>query len=103
MEWTEKEEGEWTVLKIIGIINIDSAQELKILFDNLLTKGVQNVRLNLKNVPISNSSGIGHILMLFKSLKERNGKLEIRGVSKNLMEMLKLLNIEKLISIQEEG
>jgi len=102
MEWTEKEEGEWIVLKIIGAINIDSAQELKILFDDLLAKGVKNVRLNLKNVPISNSSGIGHILMLFKSLKERNGKLEIRGLSRNLTEMLKLLNIEKLISIQEE-
>ena len=102
MEWTEKEEGEWTVLKIIGVINIDSAQELKSLFTDLLAKGVLNVRLNLKNVPISNSSGIGHILMLFKSLKQRNGKLEIRGVSKNLMEMLKLLNIEKLFPIQEE-
>ena len=102
MEWTEKEEGDWTVLKIIGVINIDSAQQLKSLFDDLLARGVQNVRLNLKNVPISNSSGIGHILMLFKSLKERNGKLEIRGLSRNLKEMLKLLNIEKLISIQEE-
>ena len=102
MEWTEKEEGDWTVLKIIGVINIDSAQQLKSLFDDLLARGVQNVRLNLKNVPISNSSGIGHILMLFKSLKERNGKLEIRGLSRNLTEMLKLLNIEKLISIQEE-
>ena len=102
MEWTEKEEGDWTVLKIIGFINIDSAQQLKSLFDDLLVRGVQNVRLNLKNVPISNSSGIGHILMLYKSLKERNGKLEIRGLSRNLMEMLKLLNIEKLISVQEE-
>ena len=102
MEWIEKEEGDWTVLKIIGVINIDSAQQLKSLFDDLLARGVQNVRLNLKNVPISNSSGIGHILMLFKSLKERNGKLEIRGLSRNLKEMLKLLNIEKLISIQEE-
>lgn len=102
MEWIEKEEGDWTVLKIIGVINIDSAQQLKSLFDDLLARGVQNVRLNLKNVPISNSSGIGHILMLFKSLKERNGKLEIRGLSRNLTEMLKLLNIEKLISIQEE-
>jgi anti-anti-sigma factor len=102
MEWIEKEEGDWTVLKIIGVINIDSAQQLKSLFDDLIVRGVQNVRLNLKNVPISNSSGIGHILMLFKSLKERNGKLEIRGLSRNLKEMLKLLNIEKLISIQEE-
>ena len=102
MEWTKKEEGEWTVLKIIGVINIDSAEELKSLFTDMLEKGVKNVRLNLKNVPISNSSGVGHILFFFKSLQQRNGTLEIRGISKNLMEMFKLLNIQKLFPIQEE-
>ena len=102
MEWTEKEEGEWTVLKIIGVINVESAQELKSLFNDLLARGVLNVRLNLKNVPISNSSGVGHILFFFKGLAQRDGKLEIRGVSKNLMEMLNLLEIQKLFPIQEE-
>ena len=102
MEWTKKQQGEWTTLKIVGVINIETAQELKTVFDDLLAQSVKNVRLNLKNVPISNSSGIGHILMLFKSLKERDGKLEIRGVSKNLLEMLKLLKLEQLISIKEE-
>jgi anti-anti-sigma factor len=102
MEWTVKEEGEWTILKIIGVINIESAEELQSLFDNLLSQGVKNVRLNLKNVPISNSSGVGHILFFFKSLQQREGKLEIRGISKNLMEMLKLLKVHKLFPIQEE-
>ncbi len=102
MEWTKKQQGEWTILKIVGVINIETAQELKTVFDDLLAQSVKNVQLNLKNVPISNSSGIGHILMLFKSLKERDGKLEIRGVSKNLLEMLKLLKLEQLISIKEE-
>jgi len=102
MEWTEKVEGEWTILKIIGEINIESAEVLKSTFNELLSRGVVNVRLNLKNVPITNSSGVGHILFFFKSLQQRNGKLEIRGVSKNLMEMFKLLNIQKLFPIQEE-
>jgi anti-sigma B factor antagonist len=102
MEWTKKQQGEWTTLKIIGVINIETAQELKSVFDDLLAQNVKNVRLNLKSVPISNSSGIGHILMLFKSLRERDGNLEIRGVSKNLLEMLKLLKLNQLISINEE-
>jgi anti-anti-sigma factor len=102
MEWTKKHEDDWSVLKISGVINIETAGELRTMFDEILSEGVLKIRLNLKQVPIANSSGIGHILMLFKSLKERNGQLEIRGVSKNLLEMLKLLKVDTLFPIQEE-
>jgi anti-anti-sigma factor len=102
MEWTEKQEGEWTVLKIIGVINFETAEELKSVFNDMLAQGVKNVRLNLKNVPIANSSGVSHILLFFKSLQQREGKLEIRGASKNLMEMFKLLEIQKLFPLYEE-
>ena len=102
MEWTKKQENDWSVLKISGVINIETAGELRNLFDEILSEGVLKIRLNLKQVPIVNSSGIGHILMLFKSLKERNGQLEVRGVSKNLLEMLKLLKVDTLFPIQEE-
>jgi anti-sigma B factor antagonist len=102
MEWTKKQEGEWTVLKISGVINIETAGELRNLFDETLSGGALHIRLSLKQVPIANSSGIGHILMLFKSLKERNGQLEIRGVSKNLFEMLKLLKVDALFPLHEK-
>lgn len=102
MEWTKRQEGDWTVLKIMGVINIETATELKDLFDKTLSDGTLKVRLNLKQVPISNSSGIGHMLMLFKSLKERDGQLEIRGVSRNLLEMLKLLKVDELLPVMEE-
>jgi anti-sigma B factor antagonist len=102
MEWTKKQVDDWSVLKISGVINIETAGELRNLFDEILSEGVLKIRLNLKQVPIVNSSGIGHILMLFKSLKERNGQLEVRGVSKNLLEMLKLLKVDTLFPIQEE-
>ena len=101
MEWIKKQDGDWTVLIINGVINIETANDLKTLFDDVLAEGVQNVRLNLKKVPNSNSSGIGYILMLYKSLKERDGKLEIRGISKNLLEMLKLLKVDKVIPVSD--
>ena len=102
MEWTKKQEGEWTLLKISGLINIETAGELKNLFDETLASGALHIRLNLKQVPIANSSGNGHIIKLFKTLNERNGKLEIRGVSRNLHEMLKLLKVDVLFPLYEE-
>jgi anti-sigma B factor antagonist/stage II sporulation protein AA (anti-sigma F factor antagonist) len=102
MEWTKKNRDGWTVLKITGVINSETSNDLKILFDQTLSEGTHRIRLNLKQVPISNSSGIGHILNLFKLLKERDGQLEIHGVSKNLFEMLRLLKVNELIPIQED-
>jgi anti-sigma B factor antagonist len=99
MECSIKKNGQWVVLTVKGVINIETAEELKTVFDDLLAKGSNYIRLNLKQVPISNSSGIGNILMLYKKLKERGGSLEIKGVSSNLMEMLKLLKVDQLITI----
>jgi len=102
MECTVKREGNWFIIIVNGAINIETASDLKKVFDDVLLKGAKFVRLNLKNVPISNSSGIGNILMLFKSLKQRDGVLEIRGISKNLKEMMRLVKIDTLINIYDE-
>lgn len=102
MECTVTREGEWFLISVNGSINIETAGDLKKVFDDILLKGAKFVRLNLKNVPISNSSGIGNILMLFKSLKQREGVLEIRGISKNLKEMMRLVKIDTLIKIYDE-
>jgi anti-sigma B factor antagonist len=99
MDWTKKEKDGWIVLKISGVINIETAQDLKKLFDEVLAEGAKKVRLNLMQVPVSNSSGIGHILMLFKGLNARDGQLEIRGISRNLYEMMKLLKLNQFFMI----
>ncbi len=101
MECSIKKNGQWVIVTVKGVINIETAEELKTVFDELLAKDSTFVRLNLKQVPISNSSGIRNILMLYKKLKERGGSLEIRGVSNNLMEMLKLLKVDQLIPIHK--
>jgi len=48
--------------------------------------------------------GISHayIRVLYRNLKKREGVLEIKGISKNLFEMFKLLKIDQLIKISEK-
>jgi len=101
MECDIKVDGEWILIIVKGAINFNSSEELKLEFEKVLGDGAINVRLNLTDVPISNSSGIGYMLMLYKSLKKRGGTLEIKGISKNLGEMMKLIKIDKLIKIED--
>lgn len=102
MECTVRQEEQWFIVSVNGAINIETANDLKNVFDDVLLRGAKFVRLNLKNVPISNSSGIGNILMLFRSLKQREGVLEIRGISRNLKEMMRLVKIDTLIDVYDE-
>ncbi len=102
MECTVRQEEQWFIVSVNGAINIETANDLKNVFDDVLLRGAKFVRLNLKNVPISNSSGIGNILMLFRNLKQREGVLEIRGISRNLKEMMRLVKIDTLIDVYDE-
>jgi len=102
MEYSIDRDGEWIVIKLTGAINFESVGELRSVFDKVLLEGAKNVRLNLKMVPVSNSAGIGSILMFYKNLKKRDGTLEVKGISRNLAEMFRLIKIDKVIKIEEE-
>ncbi len=102
MEHTVFEDGEWVVLQLKGALNFECTDQLKNIFDDLLGNNYTAVRLDLREVPVSNSSGIGCILMFYKNLKKKGGKLEINGISKNLAEMFRLIKIDQVIPIVED-
>lgn len=102
MEHIVFEDGEWVVLQLKGALNFECTDQLKTVFDDLLEKKYSAVRLDLREVPVSNSSGIGCILMFYKNLKKKGGKLVIKGISKNLAEMFRLIKIDQVIPIEED-
>ena len=99
MEYNISQDGKWVVISVNGPITFETSDDLKAAFDNVLADGTKFVRLNLSLVPVSSSSGISNILVLYRSLKEREGTLEIKGISNNLLKMFESLKIDKLIKI----
>ncbi len=99
MEYNIKKDGKWVVISVNGHITFETSDDLQTVFDNVLSEGAKFVRLNLSLVPVSSSSGISSILVLYRNLKKRDGVLEIKGISENLFEMFKLLKIDQLIKI----
>ncbi|MCK5570312.1 MAG: STAS domain-containing protein [Spirochaetes bacterium] len=102
MEYNFTKDGKWRIISVNGSINFEAANELHSVFEKVLSEGEKFVRLNLKKVPVSNSSGISAILVLYRNLKKRDGMLEIKGISKNLAEMFRLLKIDRIIKIEDE-
>ena len=102
MEFNISKDGTWVVISVNGPITFETSDDLQAGFDKVLSEGAKFVRLNLSLVPVSSSSGISSILVLYRKLKKRDGILEIKGISENLFEMFKLLKIDKLIKISKE-
>jgi anti-anti-sigma factor len=99
MKYEVRQESGWVVVSIQGALNFESSDELRSAFDRIVSDGARKVRLELEMVPVADSAGISSILILYRNLRKRKGTLEIKGASINLLEMFKLLKIDKVIKI----
>lgn len=75
--------------------------KFKVAVDGLLQNGDSNIVLNLAEVPIIDSSGIGVLVRCLTSLKQRGGSLKLVGPSKMVLQTLKLVGILNLFEIHE--
>ena len=90
------------VVRVKGDIYIDQADELLETFNNIIEKGPEEVLLDLKGLKSITSSGIGKIVLLYKELQKKKGVLRIEGVNDTIMEIFKIVKLDKLVEIRGE-
>jgi anti-anti-sigma factor len=80
--------------------------QLQILTDKVLTAGTTKVILNLKDVPLIDSMGIGEIVRAYKRVTEAGGKFKIVGMTERVygtMRMTQLLDLIESHKTEEEA
>ena len=102
MDIKVSETDEKFVVQVQGDIYIDQADELLDTFNDIIERGPEVVLLDLKGLKSITSSGIGKIYLLYKELKKKNSVLKIRGVNDTIMEIFKIVKLNKLVDIQGE-
>jgi anti-sigma B factor antagonist len=102
MDIKVSESDERLVVHVKGDIYIDQADELLDTFNDIIERGPEEVLLDLKGLKSITSSGIGKIVLLYKELKKKNGVLKIKGVNDTIMEIFKIVKLNKLVDIQSE-
>jgi len=90
------------VVRDKGDIYIDQADELLETCNNIIEKGPEEVLLDLKGLKSITSSGIGKIVLLYKELQKKKGVLKIEGANDTIMEIFKIVRLDKLVEIQGE-
>ena len=87
------------VVSVKGDIYIDQADELLQTFNDIIEKGPKEVLLDIDGLKSITSSGIGKIVLLYKELQKKNGTLKIQGANKTIMEIFKIVKLDKLVEI----
>ncbi len=71
--------------------------QLQMLVDKVLQAGTSKILLNLTEVPIIDSMGIGEIVRAFKRVQEAGGQLKLVGVTDRVYGALKITQLLDLI------
>jgi len=96
--------GTIAVLDLKGkLIKGQGGHQLQILLDKVLTAGTNKILLNLTEVPIIDSMGIGEIVRAYTKVHESGGFLKLVGLTDRVSGALRITQLLDLIeSFQTE-
>ncbi|MCB0336723.1 MAG: STAS domain-containing protein [Bdellovibrionales bacterium] len=95
-------EGEKGFIKVTGDLDSEqSGEQLRKSFNQLFDQGKRTVVLDLSEVQIINSYGIGKVLMCYKRLKAEQGVLMVKPLQGFVKETFELLMLDKLLPVDE--
>src|SRR5438876_7440369 len=105
MEINVRTDGSVTILDLRGNLTIGaSEEELSETIARLLTDGRKHLLLNLSEVPIIDSSGIGGLIKSFSRVKSDGGKLKLLNPSRTTRQLLSITGLLTVFEVfDDEG
>ena len=103
MEITQRTIDEKTsVISLDGTLNARSADQVKESFREVAGKGVQQVVLDLGDVPFIDSSGLAALVSGLKTLNEHDGSLKLASLQSQADLLFKLTMFDKVFEIYDD-
>ena len=98
MEFPTEIIGDKGVIKVTADLDSEqSGEALRKAFNQVYDQGKRTIILDLGDVNIINSYGIGKVLMCYKRLKTENGALMVKPLEGFVKETFELLMLDKII------
>ena len=69
--------------------------------DRLVQEGNRNVVVDLTHVPYIDSSGLGHLVHGYVSLKKRGGVLKLLNPSQRIIDLLSITRLIQIFEVYE--
>ena len=95
---TEQKSG-LTVCHVEGEIDINTAPDIKKMFDKLITKKEPKIVINLAKVTYVDSSGLATLVEVLKNMRSYGGKMKLSNMSPKIKSLFEITKLEKLFDI----
>lgn len=86
-------------VSIVGDIDDDGANKLKEKLVELQGKQITEAVFDFKEVRFIGSTGIGKLLLFYKSLASKGGRVKIINMNNDLYTMFSVIKLDKVFSI----
>jgi anti-sigma B factor antagonist len=100
MEIALDEEKDRIRVQLRGDIYVEQGEELMHTFQEIIRKELAEVVIDLNGLNTITSSGIGKIVLLYKEMNRKGGTVTITGVNSTIMQIFKIVKLDKLMSIE---
>ena len=88
------------LIQVSGKIEAGASRELSQAFDKYIKRGRRNFILDLQDVEYIDSSGIGVLVKAWKMLRNENGQIVFRNISKSVDHLLTLNGLKDVFNIK---
>jgi anti-sigma B factor antagonist len=98
-----RSQGSVKLVKLRGKLNLGQAVDrLRETFDDLIAAGDHRIVLDLGDVPMIDSSGIGLLVKSLTAAKERGGAIRLLNPSKFAIQTLKMIGLLNIFGIFQD-
>jgi anti-anti-sigma factor len=87
------------VLQPIGVLNAAKTQEFRDKISEIQDSGAKIVLVDLKEVTFMDSSGLGALVLAFKTLRAADSKLVICSINEQVRILFELTGMDKVFEI----
>src|SRR3954464_10926938 len=102
MNYVRTDEGEDTTLRIRGGLDALSAGGLRPLLDQIVAEQRRQITVDLSELRLVDSSGVGALVSLYKRVRAAGGEVEFVGVTAQPRVVFKLLRLDMVFELEPE-
>jgi len=89
------------IIEINGEIDLYNSHKLKDIIDKMQANNVFKYAINFENVNYIDSSGIGTIISIYSTLKDKNHKIWLYNIHGSVKKVIELTKLDGFLPIAE--
>ena len=102
MDITSKEQGGCVVLSIRGSVDASNADQLRSALLEAAETGGSRLVVDMEGVPFIDSSGLGTLVYVFKTLRVREGDLRLASMRPAVSRIFELTRLDRVFMISPD-